>query len=148
MGIASFASVNRQGFDSCSRFAWPGALRRRIVNVEGEVMMAYFKNPQNGYVEKVSSWLSWLGFVLFGPIYFIYKGVWRDVLISFLLLGLAWGLSIMLMIAEMQYWYIPVAIVYLMGAISIYPSTNRRYRMMGWVRVDKDGNEIVKDKDE
>ena len=110
--------------------------------------MAYFKNPQNGYVEKVSSWLSWLGFVLFGPIYFIYKGVWRDVLISFLLLGLAWGLSIMLMIAEMQYWYIPVAIVYLMGAISIYPSTNRRYRMMGWVRVDKDGNEIVKDKDE
>ena len=42
-----------------------------------------FKNPQNNYVEKVSSPLSWLWVLLFGPIYWAIQGVWRHAVVHF-----------------------------------------------------------------
>ena len=42
-----------------------------------------FKNPANGYIEDSSA--PWLWTLLFGGLYFAYKGVWRHLFISFIL---------------------------------------------------------------
>lgn len=49
-----------------------------------------FKN-KNGYIEESSAPFVWA--LLFGFIYFIYKGIWKHALISFLLLFFTMGLS-------------------------------------------------------
>lgn len=43
-----------------------------------------FQNPSNDYVEKVAGGLSWLWAFLFGPVYWVVKGVWTHALICFL----------------------------------------------------------------
>jgi hypothetical protein len=51
-----------------------------------------FRNPANGYTESASVPFLWC--FLFGTLYFMFKGVWRHVLISFVVavctLGLGW----------------------------------------------------------
>jgi hypothetical protein len=42
--------------------------------------MAYFENPANGYVEKVSGPFTWLLVLVLGPIYLLYKGLWPHAL--------------------------------------------------------------------
>ena len=54
-------------------------------------MAMYFKNPHNNYVEKVS--IPWLWVLLFGPIYFIVKGIWVHAIASILLALVTYGLS-------------------------------------------------------
>lgn len=52
-----------------------------------------FKNPANGFVEKISG-LAWLWVFLFGPIYFAVKGVWRHVFMSIAIGVITMGVSI------------------------------------------------------
>ena len=51
-----------------------------------------FKNKTNGYIEKVSSPVSWLWVLLFGPIYWVVKGVWRHAVIHFILFLISFGI--------------------------------------------------------
>jgi len=43
-----------------------------------------FKNPSNGYQEKVTGF-SFLWALIFGVLYFAYKGVWRHFVIGIIL---------------------------------------------------------------
>ncbi len=56
--------------------------------------MAKFKNPQNGYTQSVSQAGAFFGCLVFGVLYFAYKGAWRHALISFgaaiCTLGVSW----------------------------------------------------------
>ena len=51
-----------------------------------------FKNPSNGYIEESNYIFLWT--LLFGTFYFMYKGIWSHVFISFILgvltLGMSW----------------------------------------------------------
>jgi cell division protein FtsX len=53
-----------------------------------------FKNLQNGYTQSVSQAGAFLGCLLFGALYFAYKGAWKHALISFCAafctLGISW----------------------------------------------------------
>ena len=50
-----------------------------------------FRNPTNGYTEKVGT--PWLWCLLFGCIYFAVKGIWTHAIAAFLLALLSGGLS-------------------------------------------------------
>jgi hypothetical protein len=52
-----------------------------------------FKNPQNSYIEEASSSLSWLWVLLFGPFYWIVRGIWKHAVLSFLLALFTFGIS-------------------------------------------------------
>jgi hypothetical protein len=58
----------------------------------GSDMATYFKNPANGYVEIVSG--AGILCFLFGPLYFLLKGVWVHALLSLILaiptVGVSW----------------------------------------------------------
>ena len=51
-----------------------------------------FRNPSNGYTEKVSMFV-WLWVLLFGGFYFIVKGVWTHAIAGFLLAFPTCGIS-------------------------------------------------------
>jgi hypothetical protein len=51
----------------------------------------HFKNPANGYIE--SSSIPFLWCLLFGPLYFAAKGIWRHVFIGMLLGFCTFGIS-------------------------------------------------------
>ena len=44
-----------------------------------------YKNPANDYTEEISGPLSWLWCLLFGPLYWVVKGVWRHAIAQFIL---------------------------------------------------------------
>ncbi len=44
-----------------------------------------FQNPQNNHEEKVAGWTSWLWVFLFGPLYWLVKGVMKHALLHFIL---------------------------------------------------------------
>lgn len=56
--------------------------------------MATFQNPTNGYTQSVGPLTSFAACLVFGVLYFAYKGVWRHAFISFfaafLTLGISW----------------------------------------------------------
>lgn len=52
-----------------------------------------YSNPTNGYKELFGSTSSFFATLIFGPFYFIYKGVWLHVVISIILAHLTEGLS-------------------------------------------------------
>ncbi|MBB1127249.1 hypothetical protein [Thiospirillum jenense] len=94
---------------------WVGVILRieAFLN-NGEKMK--FRNPSNGYTEKVSS-VAWLWVLLFGTIYFIIKGVWTHALVSFIFALLTAGIS----------W-----LIYPFFASSIM---RRHYLKKGWIEV-------------
>ena len=49
-----------------------------------------FKNPQNEYVEIVTTGLSWLWVFLWTPFYYAFKGIWFHAAISFMLFLLSY----------------------------------------------------------
>ncbi len=51
-----------------------------------------FRNPSNGYVEKVSGF-AWFWVLLFGCIYFAVKGVWTHAVAGFILAFMTVGVS-------------------------------------------------------
>ena len=44
--------------------------------------MNKFKNKSNGHIEEISG-VTWLWAFLFGPFYFMFKGIWKHAVISF-----------------------------------------------------------------
>ena len=54
-------------------------------------MQTYYENPTNGYQEKVGS--AGLMCFLFGPLYFLAKGIWTHAIISAVAAILTCGLS-------------------------------------------------------
>ena len=115
--------------------------------------MSYFKNPGNGHVEQVTNNASWLWFVLFGPLYFLYKGAWRAVLISLIglpcLVTLGFYLGVMIGLTTYPGSGLAVAfgiliplLVLLMCSTLVKPEIERVFRMKGWTEVDSEGNEI------
>ena len=50
------------------------------------------KNTRNNYTETVSTPISWLWVFLFGPIYWVVKGVWRHAVIHFILFLISFGI--------------------------------------------------------
>ncbi len=55
--------------------------------------MAAFRNPSNGYTQAVSPLTAFAGCLLFGTLYFAYKGVWKHAIISFLAAFMTLGIS-------------------------------------------------------
>jgi polyferredoxin len=80
----------------------------------------YHKNPTNGHeVFGADNWaILWT--LLFGPLYFMYKGVWKhfflSIIIAFMTLGISW-------------------LVYIFLAKDI---VNNQYLHNGWISVHKD----------
>ena len=101
--------------------------------------MAYFKNPQNGYVERVTGPFSWVGFFMLGPLYLLAKGLWGQAIISFVILLPTWYLSVGF---GGENWWIPVGIVYAICALGVYGAIDQKYQRQGWIKVDRDGNEL------
>ena len=52
-----------------------------------------FKNLANGYQEFGGTDFSWLWCLLFGVFFFLYKGIWKHVVLSFVLALLTVGMS-------------------------------------------------------
>ena len=77
-----------------------------------------FKNPSNNYIEKVSSSFSWLWCCLFGPIYWIYKGIWRHAIIHLILVVITAG---------------GVSLIY---PFFTYKIIRNHFNKIGWVKVD------------
>jgi len=55
--------------------------------------MATFINPSNGYTQTVKPLTAFAGCLLFGVLYFAYKGVWKHALISFVAAFMTFGIS-------------------------------------------------------
>ncbi|MDZ7760841.1 MAG: zinc ribbon domain-containing protein [Desulfovermiculus sp.] len=93
-----------------------------------QILTEAYKNPANGYLEEVDS-LVFIWTLLFGPIYFAVKGVWRHVVASFLIAVLTFGVS----------WFI-----YPFFAKSILRT---HYLRMGWVKASGIPQRIIADQD-
>jgi hypothetical protein len=67
--------------------------------------MSRYTLPANGYVEHVT-WLSGLAFMLFGPIYLLFKGMyghaWAWVAMIICTLGIAWLVGIFLIPSQIE----------------------------------------------
>ena len=83
-------------------------------------MVECYKNPANGYVEQISP-MSWLWCLIFGALYFAYKGIWTHVVVSLVLAPMTLGLS----------W-----LVYPFFARSIIENS---YLRKGWIGFDREG---------
>lgn len=68
-----------------------------------------FKNPSNNYIEDVSS-LCFLWCLLFGPIYFGWKGIWKHCFIhlglALLSVGIAWFIYPFFAKGIVERWYL------------------------------------------
>ena len=76
-----------------------------------------FKNPQNNYIEKVSSPLSWLWVFLIGPIYWAVQGVWRHA------------------IAHLALAIITMSIAHFIYPFFTYSILKKHYLKLGWKEV-------------
>lgn len=73
-----------------------------------------FKNPKNNYTEKVSGIFSWLWVLLFGPIYWAVKGVWRHAVVHLILA------------------IVTVGIAHLIYPFFTYSILRKHYYSLGW----------------
>ena len=73
-----------------------------------------FANPMNNYHEVGGTTFSWLWCFLFGPIYFIYKGIWSHALLCLIMAIITMGFS---------------QLIYPFFA---YTVVNSHYRRRGW----------------
>ena len=122
--------------------------------------MAYFKNPQNGYVEKVTTVFSWLWVLLLGPLYLLFRGFFLHALVYVLLYVLLFWLFDPAEMAQLyieegrddllevipvieNIWVFLLIAVPFFYAFLIYKLADRRYQRKGWVKVDKEGKELV-----
>lgn len=78
-------------------------------------MATYFRNPTNDYVEKATTRWTWLWALLFGPFYFLYKGIWSHAIINFI------------------FW--PLIVVWIGYAIFASDLVKKSYRQRGWIQV-------------
>ena len=62
-----------------------------IIMIQRKLMMQ-FENPSNGYRESISG-LTWLWALIFGALYFAYKGIWRHFVIGLILGIFTFGIS-------------------------------------------------------
>ncbi len=80
-----------------------------------------FKNPQNDYVEE--SWCPWIYALFFGPLYFLFKGIYRHFFLSLIvILVTSWTI-----VVPVLTW-----VVYMFAAPSIVAES---YLRKGWVEV-------------
>lgn len=119
-----------------------------------------FENPANGYVETLSAPFLWA--LIFGPLYFLIKGVWRHVILYFIvngvLLSVAGGLAVASAIAAATATQAfdathgladpartgitaAAAVAALVLPFLIYPFfaagiVRRHYLRMGWIEID------------
>ena len=77
-----------------------------------------FKNKTNGYIENVSTPFSWLWVLLFGPIYWVVKGVWRHAILHFFLFLISLG------------------ILHLIYPFFTYSILRKHYLKNGWIEVN------------
>lgn len=73
-----------------------------------------FKNPNNDYVESAGGSMSWLWVLLFGPIYWAVKGVWRHFVAHLFLAPITLGLA------------------HLVYPFFVYAILKKHYLRMGW----------------
>ncbi len=103
--------------------------------------MLAFKNPQNGHTEKIRG-LIWLWVFLFTPIYFAYKGVWRHVLVYFLItVGISTAISERL---GADYFILTVVVIVVSFVYAFLGKgiIIKNYLQKGWVEVELE--EVVK----
>ena len=51
-----------------------------------------FQHPDSDYIEKSASFFSWLWVLLFGPLYWVIRGVWRHAVAHLILAILTAGI--------------------------------------------------------
>lgn len=56
-------------------------------------MYMKFQNPSNGYIEETKD--QWVWALLFGPFYFLYKGIWVHFIMGLVLGFFTYGISIL-----------------------------------------------------
>ena len=77
--------------------------------------MTTFTNPANNYREESSGPFSWLWVLIFGPIYFAFKGNWKHVFIWLILAFITSGIS---------------ALIY---PFFVYGINDKHYLKRGWI---------------
>lgn len=55
--------------------------------------MIAFTNPANNYTTTGTTPFTWLWCLLFGPLFFVYKGVWSHAVISIVAAFITFGIS-------------------------------------------------------
>ena len=112
-------------------------------------MATYFKNPQTGYVEKATGLFTGLWIVLFGTIYFAYKGVWGLAVARFIAtltlvaIGLTVGMGAVMSAIAGEYAAVPSSMIgfwlvsfvtEILFVIFGYSGIRRHYHHKGWVQ--------------
>ena len=90
----------------------------------GGILDTYFRHPTNGYIERGATRWAWLWTLLFGPLYFVYKGLWGHAIVCFLL-------------AIPTLWLSTVAYALIASRL-----VNGHYRQRGWHDVTADGRHV------
>lgn len=77
-----------------------------------------FQHPDSDYTEKSASFFSWLWVLLFGPLYWVIRGVWRHAVAHLILVVITAG------IAHFVYPFFTYAIL------------EKHYLKQGWTKLD------------
>tara|TARA_B100000886_G_C20161534_1_gene382276 strand:- start:201 stop:440 length:240 start_codon:yes stop_codon:yes gene_type:complete len=77
-----------------------------------------FKNPHNGYIEDSATPLSWLWVLLFGPLYWVVRGVWSHAIAHFILALFTFGIA------------------HLIYPFFTYSILRKSYLKKGWIEVN------------
>lgn len=123
-----------------------------------------FQHPVNGYVEHCSVPFLWA--LIFGPLYFVLKGIWRHVVlyftVNFVLISFSWAFALGVGAAtegavttfsdmDGRSWHAPIALIVIIAALILpflfYPFiasgiVRRHFLRQGWHEVDKDHERI------
>lgn len=84
-----------------------------------------FKNPQNDYVEEVTSSMHWLWAFLWTPIYYAVKGIWTHAIASFVLNWVVGGATI----------FVGTIIFGVVYAFMNKSIVRKHYLKKGWIEV-------------
>ncbi len=79
----------------CSECLKKGKNKSKKLKTPNTIRTNLFTNPSNNITVQISSEISWLWVLLFGPIYWAIKGVWTHVVAGFCLAIVTFGISVL-----------------------------------------------------
>ena len=90
-----------------------------LLGIIERALIVIFINPQNNYYEQVADRRSWLRCLVFGPLYWYYKGIFLHALASLVLAVITGGIS------------------WLFYPFFTYSIIRYDYLKKGWIEIDK-----------
>tara|TARA_B100000575_G_C22722193_1_gene434094 strand:+ start:64 stop:465 length:402 start_codon:yes stop_codon:yes gene_type:complete len=87
----------KKGKNKSKKLKTPNTIRTnpKKLKTPNTIRTNLFTNPSNNITVQISSEISWLWVLLFGPIYWAIKGVWTHVVAGFCLSIVTFGISVL-----------------------------------------------------